>query len=193
LAKTYRNTQISYKFSQRILDANDKSLRIDRTSYYHINRRPSRLGDSQKRNELKKVLEALDKAKFEYRPKYHYKIAESGSVKKELTQIVAALYTQKILIRKFMSNWYMKADATFRINNLKLLLISVVGIIFTERSFLGCLSFSRFDNKDTYDFLFDFINARVFGEIVPLFRVIVTDQKKGLIASYAEKFPEIQL
>jgi hypothetical protein len=58
-----------------------------------------------------------------------------------------------------MPNWCIKADATFRTNNLKLLLISVVGIISIKRSFPGCLNFSRFDNKDTYDFLFDFINA----------------------------------
>jgi hypothetical protein len=69
----------------------------------------------------------------------------------------------------------MEADATFRTNNLKLLLISVVGIIFTERSFPGCLSFSRFDNRDTYDFLFDFINVRVFGDVIPPPRVIVAD------------------
>jgi uncharacterized lipoprotein YddW (UPF0748 family) len=104
LAKTYRTTQIFYKSSQRILDANDESLEIDRTSYYHINRRLLRLGESQKRNELDKVLEALAEAEFDYRSKYHYKIAESGSVKKELTQIVTALYTQKILIKKFISN-----------------------------------------------------------------------------------------
>jgi hypothetical protein len=120
-------------------------------------------------------LEALVKAEFDYRPRYHYEIAESGNIEKELTQIVAALNTQKILMRKFMSNWCMEADATFRINNLKLLLISVVGITFTERSFPGCLSFSRFDNKDTYDFLFDFMNAQIFGEVVPLPRVIVAD------------------
>jgi MULE transposase domain len=85
----------------------------------------------------------------------------------------------------------MEANATFRTNNLKLLLISVVGITFTERSFSGYLSFSRFDNKDTYDFLFDFINTRVFGDVVPPSRVIIADQKKGFIASYAEKFPKI--
>jgi MULE transposase domain len=87
----------------------------------------------------------------------------------------------------------MKADATFRTNNLKLLLISVVGITSTERSFPDYLSFSRFDNKDTYDFLFDFMNIRVFGDVVPPPRVIVADQRKGLIVSYTEKFPEMQL
>jgi hypothetical protein len=74
-----------------------------------------------------------------------------------------------------MSNWYMEADATFRTNNLKLLLISVVGITSIKRSFPGYLSFSRFDNKDTYDFLFDFMNSRVFGDVVPLSRVIIAD------------------
>jgi hypothetical protein len=69
----------------------------------------------------------------------------------------------------------MKADATFRINNLKLLLISVVGITFIERSFPGCLNFSRFDNRDTYDFLFDFMNVRVFSDVIPPSRVIVAD------------------
>lgn len=103
-------------------------------------------------------------------------IGESGGrTEKELIQIVAALNTQKILMRRFISNWCIKADATFRTNNLKLLLISVVGIIFTEKSFSGCLSFSKFDNKDTYDFLFDYINARVFSDVVPLSRVIVAD------------------
>jgi hypothetical protein len=87
----------------------------------------------------------------------------------------------------------MEANATFRTNNLKLLLISVVGIISTKKSFLGYLSFSKFDNKDTYDFLFDFLNARVFGDVVPPSRVIIADQEKGLIANYAKKFPEIQL
>jgi hypothetical protein len=90
-----------------------------------------------------------------------------------------------------MSNWYIKADATFRTNNLKLLLISVIGITSTEKSFSGCLNFSKFDNKDMYDFLFDYMNARVFSDIVPLPRVIVADQGKGLIASYAKKFPDI--
>jgi hypothetical protein len=46
---------------------------------------------------LDEVLEALAEAEFDYRPRYHYEIAESGSVEKELTQIVAALHTQKIL------------------------------------------------------------------------------------------------
>jgi hypothetical protein len=124
---------------------------------------------------LDEVLEALVKAGFDYRLRYHYKIAESGSVKKELTQIVAAFNTQKILIKKFMSNWCIKADAIFRTNNLKLLLISVIDITSIERSFPNYLSFSRFDNKDTYDFLFDFMNARVFGDVVPLSRVIVAD------------------
>ena len=124
---------------------------------------------------MDEVLEALVEAGFDYRSRYHYKIAESGSVEKELIQIVAALNTQKILMRKFMSNWCIKADATFRTNNLKLLLISVVGITSTERSFPGCLNFSRFDNKDTYDFLFDFINIRIFGDVVPPPRVIVAD------------------
>jgi hypothetical protein len=194
LATTHRVAQISHKSSQRILDANDEGLEIDRTSYYHINRRSSRLGDSPKRNELDEVLEALLEAGFEYRPRYHYEIEESGNrVEKELIQIVAALNTQMILMRKFMSNWYMEADATFRTNNLKLLLISVVGITSTERSFPGCLSFSRFDNRDTYDFLFDFMNVRVFGDVIPPPRIIVADQGKGLIASYAKKFPGMQL
>jgi hypothetical protein len=87
----------------------------------------------------------------------------------------------------------MKINATFRINNLKLLLISVVGITFTEKSFSGCLNFSKFDNKNTYDFLFDYINARVFSDVIPLSRVIVADQEKGLIASYAKKFSNMQL
>ena len=74
-----------------------------------------------------------------------------------------------------MLNWYMKIDVIFRTNNLKLLLIFIVGIIFTEKFFLGYLNFNKFDNKDTYDFIFDFINARMFGDIVPLSRVIVAD------------------
>ncbi len=81
----------------------------------------------------------------------------------------------------------METDAIFRINNFKLLLISVVGIISIERSFSGCLNFNRFDNKDTYNFLFDFINARVFGDVVSLSRIIIVDQGKGLIASYTKK------
>jgi hypothetical protein len=93
LAITYRLAQISHKFSQRILNASDKNLKIDRIFYYHINRRPSRLRESQMRNELDKVLKTLTEAKFDYRLKYYYKIAKSGSVKKELTQIVTALHT----------------------------------------------------------------------------------------------------
>jgi hypothetical protein len=104
LVTIYRVTQISHKSSQRILDINDESFKIDRI-FYHINRRLSRLGDSPKRNKLDKVLKALFKARFEYRPKYYYKIEKSGNrVKKELIQIVTALNTQKILMRRFISN-----------------------------------------------------------------------------------------
>jgi hypothetical protein len=67
---------------------------VTRISYYHINRRPSRLEDSQKRNELDKVLETLREAEFNYRPRYHYEIEKSGNyTEKELIQIVAALNT----------------------------------------------------------------------------------------------------
>jgi len=82
-----------HKSSQRILDINDKNFEIDHIYYYYINRQFLRLGESQKRNELNEVLEALAKAEFDYRLRYYYEIAESGNVKKELTQIVAALYT----------------------------------------------------------------------------------------------------
>jgi len=36
------------------------------------------------RNKLDKILETLVKTEFDYRPRYYYKIAESGSIKKEL-------------------------------------------------------------------------------------------------------------
>jgi hypothetical protein len=36
------------------------------------------------RNELDEVLKALAEAEFDYRSRYHYEIAESGSVEKEL-------------------------------------------------------------------------------------------------------------
>ena len=85
MAKTHRTAQISHGSSQRILDISDKSLKIDRTFYYHINRRPSRLRESQKRNELDKILKALVKAEFNYRPKYHYKIEKSGDRTKKKT------------------------------------------------------------------------------------------------------------
>jgi hypothetical protein len=85
LARTHRTAQISYGSSQRILDASDEGFKIDRISYYHINRRLSRLGESQKRNKLDKVVEALLEAEFNYRLKYHYEIEESDSrIKKEL-------------------------------------------------------------------------------------------------------------
>jgi hypothetical protein len=85
LARTHRTAQISYRSSQRILDTNDEGLKIDRTSYYHINRRLSRLRESQKRNELDEIVEALLKAEFDYRLRYHYEIEESDSrIEKEL-------------------------------------------------------------------------------------------------------------
>jgi hypothetical protein len=100
LARIYSTIQISYKSSQRILDANDESLKIDRTSYYHINRRFLRLGKSQKRNELDKVLETLAETEFDYRSRYYYKIAKSGSVKKktDLNRYRAVTVRREVLV-----------------------------------------------------------------------------------------------
>jgi len=194
LAKTHRVAQISHKASQRILNASGEGLEVDRHAYYNSNRRRQHPEESRQPDELDQVLTALVEAGFDYQPQYHYVIDEyGGCVEKELVQIVAATDAQKKLMRRFMANWCAEADATFHTNNLKLLLISVVGITSTERSFPGCLSFSKFDNKETYDFLFEYLLARVFINGIPPFHVIIADQGKGLIASYQKKFPGIQL
>ena len=72
-------------------------------------------------------------------------------------------------------------DKIFKINQLKLILLIIIKIIFINKNFLAIYNFIKSESVILFNFLFDNFKYFVFGNNIIKFKVILTDQIAGLI------------
>ncbi|SRR6266536_3232375 len=93
-------------------------------------------------------------------------------------------------MRRFISNFVFKIDATFNTNRLKMLLFILVKITYTEKSFLGAFSFGSVEDAESFIFIFKYLRELVFIDDISSFRILVSDQATGLISIISVEQPE---
>ena len=102
------------------------------------------------------LLECLDDPNFTAKVRYMYVKNEHGvPIKRVLQQIVLIDNYQRILAKRFTSDFCIENDATFNTNATKLLLFVAVGVTNTNQSFPAAFSFATQESEVSYNFFFE--------------------------------------
>ena len=122
------------------------------------------------------------------------KLAKDGSVEERvLEQIFFATETQLAWAKRFIAHHVLLIDGTFETNKLGLVLVVVVGVTSTNKSFPAAYSFAKSEACVDFDYIFDGLKHWVFGDDIAEPRVILGDQASGLIASIPKSMPNSKL
>jgi hypothetical protein len=143
---------------------------LDHNTYYNIRSRAV----SAEQNELAGLVVALEEAGFLFECRVEEGIdPDTGAVVGRQLQQVWFAHPQQIqYAQRFISDWTLFIDGTFRTNALNLVLIVTAGITNSNSTFVSSLSFARSETKFSFDFIFDSLKKHVFTPPIPLPRVI---------------------
>ena len=84
-------------------------------------------------------------------------------------------------------------DRTFEINQLRLILLVIIGITSTNKNFPAAYSFVKSEAAVSFNFLFDSFKHFVFSNDIAEPRVVLADQAAGLIAAMPVWMPNCLL
>jgi hypothetical protein len=93
------------------------------------------------------------------------------------------------MLRRFVSDFVFKLNATFNTNNLGLLLFVAVKITHIERSFSTAFAFGGAENGVTFRFFFECLKELIFINEISLSRVFVNNQALNLITVIDDNLP----
>ena len=138
---------------------------------------------------MKDLLLYLNDNQFDAFLHWFYKYDISGNyIKKIMQQLFIINYTQKKLMKHFISDCIMQVNATFNINKLKMCFIIVIDVTNISKMFFIAQLYAVFESKKTFNYFFFLLNQKVFNDCPPLW-VIITDQGRGIIASLPTSMP----
>ena len=185
LGKSLRSANITYSVALRVLE--QVGFPLDRHTYYNIRDRTA----SAEPSEFAALVVALEEAGFVFECRVEEEIdAETGAViDRQLQQLWFAHPKQIRYAQRFIADWALFIDGTFKTNALNLVLIVTAGITNCGSTFVSSLSFARSEAKLSFDFIFDSLKKHVFYDPYPVPRVVVSDQAAGIKASIPTGLP----
>jgi MULE transposase domain len=186
LDKSLRSANITYSVALRVLE--QVGFPLDRSTYYNIRDRTVSTG----RDEFAGLVVALEEAGFifECRIEEEFDSRTNAVTDHQLQQLWFAYLKQVRYSQRFIADWALFVDGTFRINALNLVLIVTAGITNCGSTFVSSLSFARLEAKLSFDFIFDSLKKHVFYNLYPVPRVVVSDQAAGLKTSMPIALPD---
>jgi MULE transposase domain len=186
LGKSLRSANITYSVALRVLE--QVGFPLDRSTYYNIRDRTASAG----RDEFAGLVVALEEAGFifECRMEEEFDSRTNVITDRQLQQLWFAHPKQVRYSQRFIADWALFVDGTFRTNALNLVLIVTAGITNCGSTFVSSLSFARSEAKLSFDFIFDSLKKHVFYDPYPVPRVVVSDQAAGLKASMPIALPD---
>jgi MULE transposase domain len=170
---------LSYSVALRVLE--QVGFPLDRNTYYNIRSRPV----SAKHDEFAGLIVALEEAGFLFECCVEEELDPNTNavIGRQLQQVWFAHPQQIQYAQRFISDWTLFIDGTFKTNALDLVLIVTAGITDNNSTFVSSLSFARSEAKFSFDFIFNSLRKHVFIPPIPLPRVVVSDQAAGMTAS----------
>ena len=185
LGKSLRSANITYSVALRVLE--QVGFPLDRYTYYNIRDRTA----SAEPNEFAALIVALKEAGFVFKCRIEEEInTETGVVTdRQLQQVWFAHPKQIRYAQRFIADWALFIDGTFRTNALNLVLIVTAGITNCGSTFVSSLLFARSEAKLSFNFIFDSLKKHVFYDPYPVPRVVVSDQAAGIKTSMPTALP----
>src|SRR5437764_3413810 len=125
-------------------------LHIDRNTYYNLVRGKP-LDESS--NSFEGLVLALEEVGFRFTCRMDKELANDGSVQgRVLEQIFFATDTQLAWAKRFIAHHVLLIDGTFETNKLGLVLVVVVGVTSTNKSFPAAYSFAKSEACVDFDY-----------------------------------------
>lgn len=177
-----RITAVPYSIQRRVLDRDDLGIIIDARTYYNLVRNSR--GDKEKDTTISGLLIALDEAGFHYRTRVKELLNDSGTIiDRKLLQIWFIHPAAVRFAQRFCAGKLLVVNGTFNTNELRLPLLTSVGIINTGKTFPMALSYCPGETAASYNFFFKSLRSEVFINGVADPRMVMGDQAAGLISS----------
>lgn len=108
-------------------------------------------------------------------------VIESGQVEKRVIEHFFFCNSEQIrLARRFVSHFLLETNATFNISRLNMLLSVLLGITNTETSFLVAYCYITSESKESFMFLFAYIQELIFYDYSPDCYDLIGDFAAGL-------------
>jgi hypothetical protein len=184
-ATAMREAHLPFRHAERILHGQD--LKIDRVSYYNL----ARAGAMEATTEgLLALVTVLERDGWTYRTLWDLKKNDTGAVVAKVLK--AVFFTNNDLVRlarRFCPHWVIQVDGTFNTNAIRMPLIDCLGVSNTSKSFLFAFCFVTSEGADNWGFVLECLERTVFDGL-PLPRVVVADQGRGLRAIFHQVWPD---
>jgi hypothetical protein len=110
-----------------------------------------------------------------------------------LKQIFFISNAQITYTKRFITDQMLLINKTFEINQLRMILLVIVGITFINKNFPAAYNFAKSETAVSFNFLFDNFRYFVFSNDIAEPQVILVDQTAGLIAVMPISMPNCLL
>ena len=98
----------------------------------------------------------------------------------KLVQIVFWLLDKVNLIYRFCSDYLIKVDAIFRINNKRMPLIISIGLTNKNKQFAIAFSYYLGETIVSYSNFFSILNSKIFTNSIPSLKVTLTNNSTSI-------------
>lgn len=177
-----RFAAVPYSVQRRVLDRDDLGITIDARTYYNLVRNTR--GNKEKDGTISGLLIALDNAGFHYRTRVEEFLDDSGTITgRKLLQLWFIHPEAVRFAQRFCAGKLLVVYGTFNTNELRLPLLTSVGITNTGKTFPVALSYCPGETAASYNFFFESLRSEIFTDGVADPGVIMGDQAAGLISS----------
>jgi MULE transposase domain len=150
--------------------------------YYNLIRTQS--ADKNNSESIQGLLKALDDAEFIHYERVQIEYNNEGKISsKRLIQIWFAHPKQLIAARRFVADQVLIINGTFNTNELRLPLLTAVGITNSGTTFPVAFSYCPSENRESFVFFFECLKRECFINNIPPCSVVIGDQAGGLISA----------
>ena len=184
LAQKYRLASLTYSEAIKLLREDALGVRLKEKEYYNLARnQPLNQADPDSAVAL---LRALQDEGFHYRTMISEEFDEqvpSKIVSRRLVQIVFWHPEARYLARRFVADHLLIVDATFNTNNLRMPLITSLGITNEGRALPIAFSYCPGESAESYLMFLRVVREDILEDDVPPPKVTLADMSPGIISA----------
>jgi hypothetical protein len=184
LAMKYRFASIKYSTIQKLLNEDMVGVSLKQKEYYNLKRHQP--FDARDDESAAALLQALTDEGFRWRTFVRDTVDELDSskiVSRKLIQIVFWHPEACILARRFCAGHLLEVDATFNTNNLRMPLMTSLGITNEGKGFPVAFSYCPGETAEAYVNFLTVVKEDIISESVAEIAVILADMSSGIISA----------
>ena len=182
VAQTYRFASLPYSEASKLLRDESLGMRLKVKEYYNLKR--SQLLNPRDSDSALILLKALKDEGFHYRTVVKEDINSTGDlVSQQLVQIVFWHPEAGFLAQRFCAGHLLVVDATFNTNNLRMPLITSLGITNEGKALPVAFSYCPGETTESYNVFLRAVREDILGNEVAEIAVHLADMSSGMTSA----------